>query len=139
VGPRGQGDVHNPAGEHYTYRVCKVESEGRPTAYFAKLLAGADNDSDEFYIYLGMIDPMGGGVRLTRASRLTHESTAVKVLGWALKKVWGGVAVPQGYGINGDGNCARCGRTLTAPDGVAPEGFRYGFGPVCWNKIQNGQ
>jgi len=130
--------VANGKGDHCTYRVSKVKKdEAKPPVWFVNLLTGPDNESD--YTYLGMLDPLTGEVRLTRASKMSDGSQAVRVLRWAMKIVFGGQALPEGYSISGEGRCGRCGRTLTHPDGVADAGYRFGFGPVCWDKIQNGE
>ncbi len=132
--------VHNATGDHYTYLVEKVESDGKAPVWFAKILTGSDNESD--YTYVGVVGP-DGSLRLTRASKMTADSQPVAVAQWALGRIWTGRAtseyLPDGYGIHGEGRCGRCGRTLTAPDGITPDGYRFGFGPTCWEKLQSGE
>lgn len=127
--------VSNPHDQHYTYMVkFKEGSNGFPDAYFVMLLTGPNNTSD--YTYLGMLDERTGNLRLTKKSRMTDDSLPVKVFRWALSRVvWPEAQVPEGYGINGEGRCGRCGRPLTRPEGVNPDGHRFGFGPVCWEKL----
>ncbi len=131
--------VHNDKGEHYTFRVSKKEDENsvRPPVWFINVLAGPDNLND--YQYLGMVVPNTLNVRLTKASRFREDSTIVKVVRWALGKVAAGADFPAGYGINGCGRCGRCGITLTRPEGIDPAGYRFGFGPTCWAKMQGGE
>jgi len=154
--------VSNPNGDHYTFLVAGVnfddDAEDTPTRYCVKLLTGPDNTSD--YTYLGMLDVETGETYATKASTwkpaLTearrlfrqgkraesieyarqHLPRPVQVIRWALMKiVWPGRSVPYGYGINGEGRCGRCGRPLTRPEGVDPSGYRFGFGPTCWEKV----
>lgn len=153
--------VHNPNRQHYTFLVEAVnfdeDSDEAPSRFFAKLLTGPDNTRD--YTYLGQLDTETGETFATRKSTwkdalsdwrrarargdLNGSREAeqriplpVRVLRWALMKVvWPNKPVPEGYGINGEGRCGRCGRTLTRPEGISPDGHRFGFGPVCWGKL----
>lgn len=138
--------VHNNKGEHYTFRIVRKEANEESRAkgfhdpvWFASLLSGPENDTD--YTYMGMVAGANGRypyIRTTKASRMSEDSKPVQVLQWALQLIWRDEAFPEGYGANGAGRCGRCGRTLTRPEGVDPEGFRYGYGPECWGKIQGG-
>ncbi len=125
--------VHNSSGNHYTFKVTKKEDQnGRGDIFFLSLLSGSDNDRS--YTYLGMVTK-DGKIRLTRASKMGDDSLPVKVAAWALRTIWDEEEVPNGYGINHAGRCGRCGRTLTRPEGVDPEGFRFGFGPECFARM----
>lgn len=128
--------VSNGQGEHYTYSVKrgKDNGDGRPAVWFVSLLTGPDNMSD--YTYVGCLLPRTGGVRLTRASRLTESSTPYRVVDWALKRLWAGIPLPEGYSLNGEGRCGCCGRRLTHPDGVDDAGYRLGYGPTCYAKMR---
>jgi hypothetical protein len=153
--------VSNPNGQHYTYMVRAAnfddDADDAPSKFFSYLLTGPDNTSD--YTYLGMLDVETGETfatrkspwkdaldevrRLRRLGKLSeariaeqHIPLPVRVLRWALMQVvWPGKPVAEGYSINGEGRCGRCGRTLTRPEGVSPDGHRFGFGPVCWAKV----
>ncbi len=117
--------VDNGKGDHYTFRINKKEASGSyPEAFFVALLSGPDNTSD--YSYLGMLVPQTGEVRLTAKSRYKEDTVPVKVIRWALKKVWTDQEFPQGYAIYHEGRCGRCGRLLTVPSSV-----ESGFGPEC--------
>lgn len=131
--------VHSASGEHYTYRVSRVDNKGRgyPPAWFVSVLTGQDNEND--YTYVGKLRTNSGYTELTRASKFADDSKIVKVIRWALKIVWtDGAEFPAGYGCNGEGRCGRCGRTLTRPEGVDPAGYRFGYGPECF-RIINGE
>jgi|PlaIllAssembly_1097288.scaffolds.fasta_scaffold275451_2 hypothetical protein len=156
--------VHNPGGQHYTFMVQAAnfddDAEGTPDRFFCYLLTGPDNTGD--YTYLGMLDVSTGETfatkkstwkdalakwrRLFQARQFDAAKQAeqaiplpVRVLRWALMKiVWPGQSVPEGYGINGEGRCGRCGKPLTRPEGIDPQGFRFGFGPTCWAKVVGG-
>lgn len=126
--------VHNDKGDHYTFKVRSKSHDHYGTTWFVNLLTGPDNESD--YTYVGILDKDSGSVRLTKKSKLTDDSKPVKVIRWALKLLWAKKPLPAGYGIHGEGRCGRCGRTLTHPDGISPEGHRFGFGPHCWLQMQ---
>lgn len=125
--------VHNDKGVHYTYRVTGKKTGNGSSIYFVNLLTGPDNESD--YTYLGVLDPSGPRVRLTAKSKLQYSSVPVRVLGWVLNHIWTETELPDGYGVNHEGRCGRCGRTLTRPEGVDAGGYRFGFGPECWGKV----
>lgn len=121
--------VSNNKGDHYTYRVSRVEANGnRPAAWFVSLLTGPNNLDD--YTYLGMLDCNTGAVRLTKASRLGDDSTPVRVVRWAFGLIWGEKSVPEGYAVHHEGRCGRCGRPLTVPSSI-----ETGLGPDCAAKI----
>jgi hypothetical protein len=117
--------VSNGKGEHFTYQINKKEAQGSyPEAFFVNLLTGPDNTSD--YSYLGILNAPTGEIRLTKASRAGDDAKSVKVIRWALSKIWKSEALPEGYTINHDGRCGKCARLLTTPDSVA-----RGIGPEC--------
>lgn len=117
--------VANPEGDHYTYRVDHKEASSEwPEAWFISLLTGPDNISD--YTYLGKLNVATGAVQLTKKSAYTDGSLPVKVIRWALRRVWADDDMPDGYEVHHEGRCGRCGRTLTAPSSID-----RGIGPVC--------
>ena len=121
--------VSNGKGEHYTYRVTKKEAQGNyPAAHFINLLTGPDNTSD--YTYLGVLDAATGKVRTTAKSRYNSDSKPVKVASWALSIVWQNATLPEGYAIQHEGRCGRCGRALTVPESI-----ESGIGPECASKM----
>jgi hypothetical protein len=91
-------------------------------------LTGPNNDAD--YSYMGMLSEFNGEVRLTRASRVTENAKSFKVINWAMRKVWAGSVLPEGYAIHHEGRCARCARTLTTPESI-----ERGIGPECAEKM----
>ena len=121
--------VSNPAGDHYTYRISlpKTDRDGNPATdgpFFTGLLTGPDNTAS--YTYMGTLNPKTLVVYPTKASKLTPESKPWKVLAWALRVVGNGQAPPEGYAIQHEGKCCRCGRTLTTPKSI-----EIGIGPEC--------
>ena len=121
--------VSNGKGEHYTYKITKKEAQGNyPAAHFVSLLTGPDNTSD--YTYIGMLDVLTGMVRTTAKSRLQRDSKPVRVINWTLGLVWSGADLPEGYNLQHEGRCGRCGRALTVPESIAS-----GLGPECAGKI----
>lgn len=131
--------LENPAtGKRYTYRINRVENEGRPPVYFVKYLAGPDNESD--YQYLGMLGRYGDGFaycRLTGASKVGLESDPVKGLNWLLGKLNTGATfatLPNGIRAVWSAICQRCGATLTVPGSIDAR-----LGPVCAKKMKRGE
>jgi hypothetical protein len=116
--------VKNPIGTHYTYRINHPENK----PCFVMLLTGQDNTND--YTYLGIYDPDQNNVRLTAKSKYNLDSTPVKVVKWAIKKVANNETLPEGYAIQHEGKCCRCGRTLTTPESID-----RGIGPECMTKF----
>lgn len=119
--------VSNGKGDHYTYRIRKPSED---TPYFAQMLTGPDNMSN--YTYLGVMTATRTegqlllGLKLTAKSKMSEESKPVKVLRWALRAVTIGRTLPEGYAIQHEGRCCRCGRRLTDPDSIT-----LGIGPEC--------
>lgn len=115
--------VANPEGNHYTFKIRHPEKK----PFFVSLLTGPDNCSD--YTYLGMYIPQNKTVTLTAKSKFTENSTPVKVIRWAIKMIADNKPLPQGYSIQHEGRCCRCGRILTTPESI-----KNGIGPECMKK-----
>lgn len=113
--------VSNPDGKHYTFKVEKVEGVNN-IMWFIKALTGPDNSNS--YTYMGMVTE--NGVKLTRASKYTNDSTIYKVCNWAVHGIMTDGTLPAGYDIQHAGTCGRCGRKLTTPSSI-----NLGLGPVC--------
>jgi hypothetical protein len=122
--------VSNGRDEHYTYKVHTQPDRDRLSEQisFVYLLAGPDNQRN--YIYLGIIMRGTFNLRLTNASKLGRDAKPVRVLQWALKKIWLNQSLPEGYSINHAGKCGRCGRLLTTPESI-----KSGIGPVCEERM----
>jgi len=114
--------ITNPLGIHYTYKI--VHPEKKP--FFVFLLTGQDNNSN--YTYLGTYNPRNFEVYLTAKSKYNDDSTPVKVVRWAIKKVASKISLPEGYKIQHEDRCCRCGRRLTTPESI-----ENGIGPECIN------
>lgn len=121
--------VSNDKGQHYTFR---TEKGKRPNVWRLSVLNGPDNENN--YGPLGILRADGtvGDTRMTTGRDL---SKARRVAEWAIGIIWGRKTLPAGYSINHAGCCGACGKTLTRPEGVDPKGYRYGYGPVCWEGI----
>ena len=112
--------VSNPANLHYTYKI--VHPKDKP--FFVFMLTGQDNTSS--YTYLGTYNPNNKVVYLTAKSKFKDDSTPVKVVRWAIRKVAEHQEIPEGYKIQHEGHCCRCGRLLTTPESI-----QNGIGPEC--------
>ena len=129
------GETWHP---RYTYRVERVEMDSRAdprvkdTFYFAKSMTGPDNTAD--YVYVGVVHPTLGTVRLTGKSAFPYDSTRVKVLMRVLSRIFAGEAAKiteAGWTVHHEGRCGRCGRALTVPSSI-----ESGIGPECARKIR---
>lgn len=134
LGGRAIFTVASPTGERYTFKVTRKDADPgsryqQPT-YFLAVMTGSANDADSSYTYLGILLAGNGGVKLTRNSRMADDATQVRVVRWALAKVWAGQALPTGYAIHHEGRCGRCGRLLTVPESITT-----GFGPECSERM----
>jgi hypothetical protein len=124
IGGKAIFTVANNKGDHYTYRIRKHKSN---EVFFVSLLTGPDNN--ESYTYLGLYNPNnieGQKVVTTAKSKYNSISTPVKVVNWAITMVFKGKNLPEGYSIQHEGKCCRCGRTLTTPESI-----ENGIGPEC--------
>lgn len=120
--------VDNGKGDHYTYRVDRTPpKDNYPEAWLVKLLTGPNNTRD--YTYLGKLNPTTGQVTLTQKSRYQADTTPVRVVQWALNRVWEAKNLPEGYQIRHEGRCGRCGAPLTNP-----KSLDTGLGPECIKK-----
>lgn len=121
------GKLNSGLAKRYTFRIQKVEDKGRPPVYFVKLLRGPDNNQD--YVYLGVYDADGVGVRLTVKSRFKPDSYPVLILTRYLAAVRNGHeqrVTDAGWTMHWSCNCQWCGRTLTVPSSVDNR-----LGPDC--------
>ena len=114
--------------QRYTWKVTKSTDSDKPECYFVSLLTGPDNLQD--YTYAGLLDVSTGALRLTKASKMTAESTPVKAWNWTITRVWKGQEITPAtfYHL---GRCGRCGRALTVPSSI-----ESGFGPECAGKLE---
>ena len=117
--------ISNDKGEHYTFKVCKVEDK-----YFVKLRTG------EEYTYMGMLNYSPSPLKInpyafpTKASKLNANSTPFMVFNWAMCVIFNKKELPAGYVIQHEGKCGKCGRPLTNPQSI-----ETGLGPVCSGKL----
>lgn len=115
--------------QHYTFKVRHTAANGRwPESWYVYMLTGPDNTSD--YTYVGVLKPDTGAILLTQKSRYNYDSMPVKVIRWAIGLMWAGKTLPEGYSMQHEGRCGRCGRVLTHPESIAS-----GLGPECSGKV----
>ncbi len=113
--------VSNGRGKRYTFRIRKPDES---TPFFVSMMFGPDNSND--YVYIGLYIPQDHSLRLTAKSRIKEDSTPAKVFQWAVRMVAAGKELPEGYAIQHEGRCGRCGRRLTVPESI-----ESGIGPEC--------
>ena len=112
-------------GQHITYRIKHREANGQfPPVWFVSVLTGPDNTND--FTFMGILSTESGNVRLTGNTKYTEDSQPVRVLRWALRRIWNDLPLPDGYTIHHEGRCGKCGRVLTVPASI-----ESGIGPEC--------
>lgn len=111
--------------EHYTYKIRQADAwTSNPlntNPYFVYILS---NPTD--YTYLGRFDPALLDLQLTKASKMKLDSTPVRVIRWIFTLYRKSLPIPEGYAVQHEGRCCKCGRTLTTPESID-----RGIGPVC--------
>lgn len=116
--------VSSVTGQRYTFKVTHKEATERwPETWFISVLTGPDNTKD--YTYLGIVN-RDGMIKMTNKSGFGEGSVPVRVARWALNIAWGRTTLPEGYKIQHEGRCGRCGRLLTVPESI-----ESGIGPEC--------
>ncbi len=116
--------VANPSEERYTFKVYKAE---KLNLFFVSMLTGSNNNTD--YTYIGRFSTEYKQLVITSKSKIIHNSKPFKVFNWAIKHIVTQKPVPDGYFIEHNGHCGRCGRVLTTPESI-----KSGLGPVCRGK-----
>lgn len=114
--------------DHFTYRIMKKATPGRPDVFFASVLRGSDEWS-----YLGVFEPQpanltGGRVRQTQGSRVGADAPSFLGLNWFLRNLR--VNISEQVEFMHVGKCGRCGRALTNPESI-----ESGLGPECANRV----
>lgn len=108
-------------GEHYTFKVIKVQPEYShwPERWKVHVLSGRDNTRDYRFI---------GNIRKDDGFYGTLEYTeSFKAFAWC----WNHLdKCGERFEFNHAGRCGRCGRLLTTPESVAA-----GIGPECQDKM----
>lgn len=117
--------VANNDGKHYTYKITSKDVDyGK--IYFVALLTGSNNQSD--YTYMGLMT--NNGLKLTKKSKYNEDGIPVRVFNFAWRIIHDAQDLPEGYTIDHEGQCGRCGRPLTTPESI-----QSGLGPVCRGKM----
>lgn len=116
--------IENATGQHYTFKVTRAKFANKAVQeqpYFVSVMThGADG-----YTYMGMLTD-NKQCRITRKSKYTYESMALRVFNFASAIIHGHRELPEGYKIHHEGSCGKCGRALTDPTSI-----ETGLGPVC--------
>jgi hypothetical protein len=121
-GGRALFTVSSPV-RHFTFKI-RTKKDDPSSPFFVSMLVGPDNYSN--YQYIGILNEETGALVLTRASKFKEDTDAVRAFSWALRQVKNGNALPDGYNIQHEGKCCRCGRRLTDPVSI-----EMGIGPKC--------
>lgn len=116
--------VASPTKERYTYKVTLSKKIG---LYFVSVLTGPNNRTD--YTYIGRLSTVDHLLKITAKSAFPRETKLVKVFNWAMEHIKTQKPVPNGYFLEHNGSCGRCGRKLTTPESI-----KAGLGPVCRGK-----
>ena len=114
---------NNKKGQHHTFKI-KASKDGG--CFFVSKLTAPD-----YYSFMGTIfDKFCPVVKASAKSKVPANHVAFRVVTWALTQVILGKELPDGYAIQHNGCCSRCGRTLTDPTSID-----LGIGPICANAM----
>jgi hypothetical protein len=144
-GGRSYFTVSDPQGERYTFRIQKLAEKKKKRksdkdVFFASVMTGPDNTRS--YSYMGVFEPdkcpqIKGSkiqreslVRRTKNSKVSEDDLALKVMRWAIWVIMTEREIPEGYKIQHEGRCGKCGRRLTVPESI-----ERGIGPVCYESM----
>lgn len=125
--------ISNPKGDHYTFKVRRVESEYPPNSgkmgvtFFVSVKAAGGKWP---YRYIGLLNKDDGGIKCTAKSEYVNGTKEYNVAAWACATVIGHKLLPDGYKIEHAGQCGKCGKTLTDPLSI-----ERGIGPDCWETL----
>lgn len=117
--------VNSDTGNRFTYKISasKNQETGERDLdgiRFVAVLNGPDNWAN--YAYIGAIFDKQE-FRHTQKSRVGETAPSFKVFDW----VWRHMSeLPENVEIYHEGQCGRCGRSLTVPESI-----ERGLGPVC--------
>ena len=117
--------VNDATGGRFTFKVVRVEKEGRDPVHFVNLLAGPDNTTD--FVRLGMIFDETNFV-VPREWSIGSDAPSAQAFRW----VFGRLAASRDLAtvrFLHEGRCGRCSRVLTVPASI-----ETGLGPVCAGK-----
>lgn len=81
--------------EEYTYRIERVDSGGGGTMYFLHALTTDKKGDNPRFVYTGVLHPILGTIRMTRASAFPITATRVMVA----QKVFGAIFTRRGGDI----------------------------------------
>lgn len=115
------------SGQHFTYKVSEGSKRNPNDAnetpvYFVKVLTGPNNTAD--YQYLGTIFGRQN-FTVTAKSAFKKTSPCAIAFEFSLRTILSG-KIPATLEFWHEGQCAKCGLTLTDPESIAT-----GFGPIC--------
>ena len=112
----------------FTYRVRKPRQNTpeNATTLFVSVLTGNDNEHD--YSYIGFLRQYNGVWRFTYGNKSKISEFAPSVAGFGvIFNNFISLEKPSGlFEIWHEGQCCRCGRTLTVPESI-----ESGWGPCC--------
>lgn len=115
-------------GRHETFRITRADEDGpRGQRYFVNVHRA---DGEKSWSYVGMLDPNTLALIFTKKSRYVRDAQIPRVFEWAVGMIVTGEALAEGYAIEPEGTCARCGRALTDSASIS-----RGWGPDCFKLI----
>jgi hypothetical protein len=127
--------VSKSTGKRFTYKVSKPSDwqvGSRNEFRFCSLLTGSNNEND--YRYFGFMVKENGGWKYFHGKPgkacASRASDSVRAFTYTLGNLIEKNQIPDGVEIWHEGQCGRCGRTLTKPDSI-----ESGFGPECIHHI----
>ena len=113
--------IHNSnTGNRKTYRITKAKNRN---IYFV----GVKSDHNNYIQYIGSIFGDTEVFKHTKGSKVSPKSIAFLIFEWTYRNRHN---LPDHVHIYHEGECLKCGRTLTTPTSIA-----NGIGPVCAKQL----
>ena len=115
--------------KHFTFKI-KAQTDKKDDTkkvLFVSVMTGSDNENS--FTYMGILNQSTLKLHATRNSKITEDDQRFKAFVWSVKMVACNT-LPEGYKVQHEGRCGRCGRKLTNPESIA-----IGLGPECAGNI----
>jgi hypothetical protein len=116
TGGQARFSVQNNKNTRYAYSIIHTVKYH----WYASVYTGG------YWKFIGKFDPATGDIALNEQSQFPAKDKHVAVLRWALTYMWQDFEFPEGYGVQHEGLCCKCGKPL-----VSQSEIKRGIGDIC--------
>tara|TARA_Y100000034_G_scaffold125913_1_gene176358 strand:- start:2674 stop:3111 length:438 start_codon:yes stop_codon:yes gene_type:complete len=116
TGGNARFSVQNNRNTRYSYSILHTVK----AHWYASVYTGG------YWKFIGKFDPATGGISLNKQSQFPKSDKHVLVLKWALGYIWQDLEFPEGYDVQHEGMCCKCGKPLMSLNEV-----KRGIGDMC--------